>query len=171
MKRSVRKMVTLALCTSIALILAYVESLIPPLVVAVPGVKLGLPNIAIIFILYQFGMREAIAVSLVRVVAVSLLFGNPVTMAYSTAGALLSLAGMALLKTTDLLSPVGVSVSGGVLHNIGQILVAMLLLGTAELGYYLIVLTVTGIISGIFVGFCAAFAVKRINVNKISKNG
>ena len=171
MKRSVRKMVTLALCTSIALTLAYVESLIPPLVVAVPGVKLGLPNIAIIFILYQFGMREAIAVSLVRVVAVSLLFGNPVTMAYSTAGALLSLAGMALLKTTDLLSPVGVSVSGGVLHNIGQILVAMLLLGTAELGYYLIVLTVTGIISGIFVGFCAVFAVKRINVNKISKNG
>ena len=170
MKHSIRKMVTLALCTSIALILAYVESLIPPLVVAIPGVKLGLPNIAIIFILYQFGMSEAIAVSIVRVFAVSLLFGNPVTLAYSAAGAILSLVGMALLKRTNWLSTVGVSVAGGVLHNVGQILVAMLLLGTAELGYYLIVLTMTGIISGIFVGFCAAFAIKRINVKKISKN-
>ena len=169
MKQSVRKMVTLALCTSIALILAYVESLIPPLVVAIPGVKLGLPNIAIIFILYQLGMREAIAVSIVRVFAVSLLFGNPVTMVYSMAGAVLSLIGMALLKKTNWLSTVGVSVSGGVLHNVGQILVAMLLLGTAELGYYLIVLTVTGIISGVFIGFCAAFAINRINVKKLSR--
>ena len=116
-------------------------------------------------------MSEAIAVSIVRVFAVSLLFCNPVTLAYSAAGAILSLVGMALLKRTNWLSTVGVSVAGGVLHNVGQILVAMLLLGTAELGYYLIVLTLTGIISGIFVGFCAAFAIKRINVNKISKNG
>ena len=170
MKQNTQRLAYLGLCTSVAMILAYAETLLPPLFAAVPGIKLGLPNIAIIFILYQFGMSEAIAVSIVRVFAVSLLFGNPVTLAYSAAGAILSLVVMALLKKTDWLSTVGVSVAGGVLHNIGQILVAMLLLGTAELGYYLIVLTLTGIISGIFVGFCAAFAIKRINVKKISKN-
>ena len=162
MKHSIKKMVTLALCTSIALILAYVESLIPPLIVAIPGVKLGLPNIAIIFILYRYGVKEAAAVSFVRIAAVSLLFGNPMTFAYSVAGGFLSLTAMAVLRKLDLLSMVGVSVAGGVLHNVGQILTAMLLLETAELGYYLIVLSVTGTVSGIFVGLCGGFAVKRI---------
>lgn len=158
-----RQVAFLGLCSSVALVLAYVEILLPPLFVAVPGIKLGLPNIVIIFILYHLGIRRAAAVSFVRIAVVALLFGNPMTLAYSIAGALLSLGVMFLLKKLNFLSIIGVSVAGGVFHNIGQILMAMLLLGTAELGYYLIVLTVTGTISGILIGLCGGMLVKRIS--------
>ena len=160
-KSYARKMAFLGLCTAVAMVLAYVEILLPPLLTMAPGIKLGLPNIAIIFILYRYGVKEAAAVSFVRIAAVSLLFGNPMTFAYSVAGGFLSLTAMAVLRKLDLLSMVGVSVAGGVLHNVGQILMAMFLLETAGLGYYLIVLTVTGMVSGIFVGLCGSFAVKR----------
>ena len=161
MKHPAKKIALLGLCTAIAMVLAWVESQLPPLTTAVPGIKLGLPNIAIIFILYRFSWKEAAAVSFVRIVAVSFIF-NPATLPYSLAGGLLSLLGMALLKKTDLLSATGVSVAGGVLHNVGQILMAMLILSTAGLGYYMIVLAVTGVVSGIFVGLCGSFAVKRV---------
>ncbi|MBO7176196.1 MAG: Gx transporter family protein [Clostridia bacterium] len=158
-----RQVAFLGLCSSVALVLAYVEILLPPLFVAVPGIKLGLPNIVIIFILYHLGIRRAAAVSFVRIAVVAMLFGNPMTLAYSIAGALLSLGVMFLLKKLNFLSIIGVSVAGGVFHNVGQILMAMLLLGTAELGYYLIVLTVTGTISGILIGLCGGMLVKRIS--------
>ena len=161
MKRPAKKIALLGLCTAIAMVLAWVELHLPPLVASIPGIKLGLPNIAIIFILYRFSWKEAAAVSFVRILAVSLIF-NPATLPYSLAGGVLSLTGMALLKKTDLLSTTGVSVAGGVLHNAGQILMAMLLLSTAGLGYYMIVLTVTGVVSGVFVGLCGSFAVKRV---------
>lgn len=161
MRNQSKRIAFLGVCTAVALVLAYLESLLPPLMAAVPGIKLGLPNIAIIFVLYCFGVKDAAAVSFVRMTAVALLFGNPMTFAYSLAGGALSLLAMALLRRMDFLSMVGVSVAGGVLHNVGQILMAMLLLGTAELGYYLIVLAVTGTVSGIFVGLCGSFAVKR----------
>ena len=167
MGKTSRKLAYLGLCTAVALILAYVEVLIPPLFTAVPGIKLGLPNIAILFVLYRYGMRYAAAVSFVRMAVVALLFGNPMTFVYSLAGAALSLLVMALLRRLDFLSVVGVSVAGGVFHNVGQILMAMLLLGTAELGYYLIVLAITGTISGVFVGLCGALAVKRISGGNI----
>lgn len=167
MGKTSRKLAYLGLCTAVALILAYVEVLLPPLYTAVPGIKLGLPNIAILFVLYRYGMRYAAAVSFVRMAVVALLFGNPMTFVYSLAGAALSLLVMALLRRLDFLSVVGVSVAGGVFHNVGQILMAMLLLGTAELGYYLIVLASTGTISGVFVGLCGALAVKRISGGNI----
>ena len=165
MKPSTKRVAVLGLCTSLALILAYVEVLLPPLFSAIPGIKLGLPNIAIIFVLYKFGIVDAATVSFIRVAAVSMLFGNPMTFAYSFAGAVLSITVMAILKKTNLLSTVGVSVAGGVFHNVGQILMAMLLLGTAELGYYLIILAITGTVSGIFIGLCGGFAVKRVKLN------
>lgn len=167
MKHQSKKIAFLGLCAGVALVLAYVEALLPPLYAAVPGIKLGLPNIAIIFILYRFGLREAAAVSLIRIVAVALLFGNPMTFAYSVAGAFLSLLVMTVLRKLDLFSIVGVSVGGAVFHNVGQILTAMVLLGTAELGYYLIVLAVTGTISGILVGLCGAMAVKRVFIKNM----
>ena len=167
MGKTSRKLAYLGLCTAVALILAYVEVLLPPLYTAVPGIKLGLPNIAIIFVLYRYGVRYAAAVSFVRMAVVALLFGNPMTFVYSLAGAALSLLVMSLLRRLDFLSVVGVSVAGGVFHNVGQILMAMLLLGTAELGYYLIVLAITGTISGVFVGLCGAMAVKRISGGNI----
>ena len=170
MRDSAKKVALLGLCTAIAMVLAYAEALLPPLFTAVPGIKLGLPNIAIIFILYRIGFKEAAAVSFVRIVAVALLFGNPMTFAYSMAGGALSLTVMWLLKRIGLFSMVGVSVSGGVLHNVGQILMAMLLLGTAELGYYLIVLALTGTLSGIFIGLCGSLAVKRLSLEKFKQS-
>ena len=167
MKQTSRQVAYLGLCTAVALILAYVEVLLPPLFTAVPGIKLGLPNIAVIFVLYRYGARRAAAVSFIRIAVVSMLFGNPMTFAYSVAGAFLSLLVMALLRRADFLSTVGVSVAGAVFHNVGQILTAMILLGTAELGYYLIVLSITGTVSGIFIGLCGALAVKRISAGNI----
>ena len=106
MKYSNRKIALLGMCTSIALILAYVETLIPPILTSVPGIKLGLPNIAIVFVLYSYGVWEAAAVSGIRLLAVSMLFGTPITFAYSLAGAILSLVGMALLKRMNFLKTV-----------------------------------------------------------------
>lgn len=165
MRKRTQKLVLLGLFTAIAMVLAWVETRIPPLFSAVPGIKLGLPNIIIIFVLYKMGTREAAAVSLVRMVAVALLFGNPVTFFYSLAGGALSLTAMAILRKLNVFSMIGTSILGGILHNAGQILLAMFVLRTAELGYYLIILSVTGTIAGAFIGLCGWLAVKRIKFN------
>lgn len=162
MNRKTKRIALLGLCASIALVLAYVEALLPPIFSAVPGIKLGLPNIILIFLLYRCGVKQAALVSLVRMLLVLWMFGSVMSFYYSLAGATLSLAAMALLKRLDLLSTVGVSVAGAVLHNVGQILMAMLLLDTAEVGYYLIVLAVTGTIAGVFIGLCGHLAIARI---------
>ena len=164
MKNNVHRVAFLGVCTAVALILAYVEMLLPPLFPAVPGIKLGLPNIILVFILYRFGVRDAATVSLMRLLLVWFLFGSTMSFLYSLAGAALSLLVMALLRKADLLSPVGVSVAGAILHNVGQILVAILLLGTTQIAYYLIVLTVTGIIAGVVIGFCGGIAIKTIKI-------
>ena len=152
---------------ALALLLSYVEFLLPPLFVSVPGIKIGLANVVIIFALYCLGVRYAAIISFVRLIMSSLLFGNTLTLAYSIAGALLSLTVMAILKKTGFLSCIGVSVAGGVSHNIGQILVAIFLLKTPQIAYYMFVLSVTGIISGAFIGLCGAFLIKRIPQNKL----
>lgn len=144
------------------MILAYVEVLIPPLFSAIPGIKMGLPNIIIIFLLYRRGPFFAVTVSLVRIVLVGMLFGNAMSLIYSLAGGILSLLIMILLKHLNFLSSVGVSVAGGVFHNVGQILAAMILLDTSEIGYYLVVLIVTGTIAGVFVGLCGSLLIKKI---------
>ena len=131
MKNNTKKITFLGLAAAVTLILSYVESLLPPLWAAVPGIKMGLPNIMIIFLLYRFGWKEAAAVSLVRLAAVALLFGNVMTLAYSLAGAVLSLLLMTFFKKWNAFSMVGVSIIGGVFHNLGQILVAMLVMQTA----------------------------------------
>jgi heptaprenyl diphosphate synthase len=162
-----KRIAFLGLFTALAMLLSYVEAITPALITAIPGIKMGLPNVAVIFVLYRFGVWEAAVVSAVRVIMVSLLFGNPMTFIYSIAGALLSLAVMAVLKKMNFLSSVGVSVAGGVFHNVGQIIVAALLLDTAEIAYYLIVLAVTGTISGIFIGLCGNLMIKKLPLYKI----
>ena len=157
---STKKLTALALLTTTAMILSYVESLLPS--VGVPGVKLGLANIAVIFALFRLGGKSALAVSLVRVFMVTMLFGSMSALLYSLAGAALSLVVMALLRRTDRFSTVGVSVAGGVAHNAGQILMAMLLLGTARLAYYYPILVISGVAGGIFTGLTAALLIKRI---------
>ena len=150
-----KKLTVMALTTAVAMILSFVESQIPAFV-AVPGVKVGLANIAVVFALYRMGWKEAAAISLVRVVMVSMLFGSIASLFYSLAGAVLSLAGMGLLKKTGRFTEIMVSVTGGILHNIGQIAMACLILETAALRYYLPFLLVSGIIAGVVVGLVSA---------------
>ena len=123
---------------------------------------MGLPNIIIIFLLYRRGASSAIGVSLLRIFLVSILFGNVMALLYSLAGGILSLGVMILLRKLNFMSEVGVSVAGGVMHNVGQILAAMLLLETTELAYYLVVLTVTGTIAGILIGLCGSLLIRKI---------
>lgn len=165
--KKTKKLAFLGLCTAVTLILAYVEALLPPLWAAVPGIKMGLPNIMLLFLLYRFSVKEAAAVSLVRLFAVALLFGNIMTLAYSFAGAVLSLAVMNLLKRIDRFSMVAVSIMGGIFHNLGQVLVAILVLETAEIGYYMIVLTVTGTVAGILIGLAGYLVLKYLKQKKI----
>lgn len=147
----------------IALILSYVESLLP-LSVGVPGIKIGLPNIAILFALYKLGPKHACVLSLVRVVLVALLFGNLFSLAYSLTGAAASLLVMVVLKKSGKFGTAGVSVAGGVAHNGGQVLVAMVLLETAEISYYLPVLWVSGTVAGVCIGLAASLLIRRIPV-------
>ena len=158
--KKTKRLVLLAMLTAVAMILSYVESLLPS--VGIPGVKMGLANIAVIFALFRFGWKEAAALSLVRVVLVSLLFGSVGAMLYSLAGAVLSVAVMALLRRIDRFSTVGISVAGGVAHNAGQILMAMLILQTKQLLGYLPVLAVSGIAGGVLTGLAAALLIRRI---------
>ena len=161
--RNTKKLVTLALLTTVALMLSYVEAMLPSF--GVPGVKMGLANIAVIFVLYRFGPREAALISLFRVVLNGFLFTGLSALLYSFCGAVLSLLGMILLKKSDRFSAVGVSVAGGVLHNAGQILVAMLVMETTAFTYYFPVLALSGTISGILIGLCGAELVKKVPEN------
>lgn len=155
-----KKIAYLGLLTALAMILSFVESQIPALV-AVPGIKVGLPNIAIVFILYKIGAKQAVAVSFVRVFLVSLLFGNLQMMTFSMAGALLSMLGMILLKKTNWFSVITVSIVGGILHNVGQIAAACIWTGTAEVVLYLPVLLISGLLTGGLIGLAAGILVKR----------
>ena len=147
-----------------ALILSYIESRIPTFV-AIPGVKVGLANIAVIFTLYKLGTKEAIAISAVRVFLASLLFGSPVSLIYSLSGAILSLGLMILLKGLTPLKEVAISVTGGVMHNVGQIAVASIMLDTNVVIYYLPFLILSGTIAGIAVGTVSALLIQKVKIN------
>ena len=158
--RNTKRLTFLGLFAAVAIVLSYVEHLLPPIYAAVPGIKLGLANIVNIFILYKFTVKEAATVTLVRILTVALIFGNFMTLMYSIAGAVLSITIMALLKKTKLFSTVGVSIAGGVCHNLGQILVAIAVTATAEIGYYMIFLCISGILSGTLIGIAGALILK-----------
>ena len=159
-----QKLTVMALTTAIALVLSFIESQIPAFV-AVPGVKMGVANIAIVYALYRLGWKEAALISLIRVVLVSLLFGSAASFLYSLAGAVLSLLGMALLKKTGKFTEIVVSVAGGVLHNIGQIAMASIILETDALRYYLPFLLVSGILAGVVIGLISGILISRIHLS------
>ena len=161
MNKRVKRITYAGVLSAAAIILSYVEMLLPPIYSAVPGIKVGLPNIAIILALYIFGVRTAAVISFVRLTITALLF-NPSTFIYSLAGAALSLTVMVLHKKSGKFSEVGISVAGGVMHNLGQILVAICLLETVEIGYYMFVLAISGTLAGVFVGLASSFMIKRL---------
>ena len=151
----------LGLSIALAMILSFVEHQIPALV-AFPGIKVGLPNIVMVFLLYRVGWKETVIVSIIRIILVSMLFGSPLSMMFSIAGAVLSLTGMILLKKLNLFSCIAVSITGGLLHNIGQIIAAIFVTGTQEIVSYLPFLLVSGTIAGTLIGILGGMMVERM---------
>ena len=156
-----RALTRYALLVALAMVLSWLESMVP-LSLAVPGVKLGLANLVVIFALYRLGPRQAAVISLVRVLLVTLTFGNAFGFAYSLAGAALSLGVMIPLRRSGKFSLLGVSIAGGVCHNIGQILVAMAVLRSAAAAAYLPFLLLTGTAAGVCIGIAGAVLVQRV---------
>lgn len=137
--------------TALAFLFAYLESLVP-IPVGIPGVKIGLANIVVVVALYFMGAGDAFVIALLRIVLSGFTFGSLSSMIYSLAGGLLSFFGMLILKKTKKFHVVGVSLFGGVLHNVGQIAAAAFILETAELLYYAPFLLVSGLITGALIG-------------------
>ena len=158
-KSSAQFVARVALLASLALIFSYVEAIIPynP---GIPGIKLGIANIVTVVALYRYGWKEAVSVSIIRIVIAGLLFNGLFGMLYSLAGAALSLIGMIGLKKTGLFSVTGVSMAAGVLHNLGQLLVAAALIEDLRIFFYFPVLLFSGIAAGIFVGIAAQMVLR-----------
>ena len=140
---------------ALALIFSYVETLIP-IQVGIPGVKLGLANLVVVVVLYKMGVKEAYTLAVVRVILSGFLFGN-------LAGGLLSLTVMVALKRTKAFSLLGISAMGGVFHNVGQLIMAALVLESLSIGYYLPVLLISGLVTGILIGIISGEMLKRLN--------
>ena len=156
-----RKTAFCGLVLALALMAGYVESLIP-VAIAIPGIKLGAANSVILILLYMVGVRESFIVNISRVVLSGFLFGSMSSILYSLSGAILSLLIMTLLKKTDRFSISGVSMAGGVAHNIGQLTIAALVLETSAVWYYLPVLIISGSLTGLLIGFLTGEIRKRI---------
>lgn len=152
-----KKIAVLGIFTAVAVVLSYVEFLIPLTFIPVPGFKLGLANISIMVALYLFGPVEAICISALRLVLSLFLFSNLKAFLYSLIGAILSLAVMILLKRINRFNEVGVSVTGAVFHNIGQLAAASLLMASMEIWSYLPVLVIAAVITGSLTGLILHF--------------
>ena len=147
--------------TALALIFSYVETLIP-IHIGIPGVKLGLANLIVVIALYRMGVREAYVLSVVRVILAGFLFGNLFAILYSLAGGLLSFTVIVFLKKTEKFSVLGVSMAGAVFHNIGQLIMAAIVLESLSITYYLPVLMISGIVTGLLIGIVANEMLKRV---------
>ena len=164
MKRNysaVRKIAVYGLLIALALIFSYIEAQIPTFF-AFPGMKLGLTNTVVLIALYKMGSAPAMGINILRILLVSILFGGAAAFLYSLAGGMLSALVMILLKKTGKFRTVTVSIAGGISHNAGQILVAMAVMNTASIGWYLAVLWFTGMISGALIGIIGAELCKRL---------
>lgn len=161
MNKNTKKLAVTSMLIAVALILSYVESMLPSFFV--PGVKLGLANVAVVFALFACGKGSAAFVSLVRVLAVGVLFGSAASFIYSLSGAILSLFVMMILRKTGVFSVLGVSLAGGVAHNVGQLAAAAVVMRTSGVFYYLPVLLLSGAVTGAFIGLAGGMLVKRLS--------
>ena len=158
---STKKIALCGVLTALAMIFSYIESVIP-VPIPVPGIKLGVANIAVITILYVLGVKEAIVINLLRIVLTSLLFGNVNSFLFSISGAALSLTIMIIMKKLDFFSCIGVSVCGGVMHNIEQIIAAVFIMGSEAIVFYLPVLIVSGVFTGVVIGVVSGIVAKHV---------
>lgn len=146
---------------ALALVCSYVESLIP-ISFGIPGVKLGLTNIVVILMLYTIGAKDAILISVLRIILTGFMFGNAFSIIYSLAGGILSFVVMLLLKNTGKLKILSISTAGGISHNVGQLIVAALVVENYNILFYVPVLIIAGIITGFLIGLLAGEIVLRI---------
>ena len=158
---SAKTVAVLAMMIALALIFSYVEALIP-INFGIPGIKLGLANLAIVAALYLMGGKHALVISVARIILAGFLFGNMASILYSLAGGLLSLAVMALLKKLTKLPVLTVSIAGGICHNIGQLIVAILVVENASLAFYLPVLLIAGFLTGLLIGIVSQLVLPKI---------
>lgn len=152
--------------TALALIFSYVETLIP-ISFGIPGMKLGLANVAVVIAMFKMNMREVYLLSVARVVLAGFLFGNLFSILYSLAGGLLSLTMMLLLRKTNRFSIYGMSMAGGVFHNIGQLIMAVFVLESFSIAYYVPVLMISGLITGMVIGIISNATLQRIRFLQI----
>lgn len=147
---------------ALAFIFSYIESLVP-IPFPVPGIKLGLANLVVIIAIYGIGAKEAFVLSMIRILLVGFTFRDPSTLIFSFAGGILSWLSMLVFIKIKLFSMVGVSIIGGIAHNIGQIIVAILYVNNTSLIYYLPLLMISGVVSGTLIGILGAIIIKRLN--------
>lgn len=157
----VKKICILGILISLSMILSYVESLVN-IVPAIPGFKLGFANICVLFCLYKFNAKDAFIVLMLRVILVSFIFSNFSALIYSLSGALLALFTMVLLQKTKAFSVYAVSTAGAVMHNMGQLITACIVLNTKACLYYMPFLIIVGVISGFLMGIISGELIKKI---------
>ncbi len=158
-----KRIATMGMLVGIAFVLSYVEALFP-FSIGLPGAKIGLANLAVLAALYLLGEKEAFGIALVRLILVAFTFGNLAAFLYSLGGMVCSYTGMVILKKCKLFSIIGVSCVGGVLHNIGQLLVAFFILKTAVIWTYLPLLIVSGVVAGVGIGLIGGALIQRLNM-------
>lgn len=148
---------------ALGLVLSYIETFVPFTAIA-PGIKIGLANIVTVFALYKMKTRDAVFISLGRIILSAVLFGSFVTAIYSLAGAFFSMTVMLILKKMPFFSVLGVSIAAGVMHNVGQIMIAAFVLKNKSIIYYLGILIISGCIAGTVVGIISARMINRIEL-------
>ncbi len=168
-RMSALEVATYGLLAAVALIFGYVEALFP-LPLPVPGIKLGLGNIVVLFTLAGFGWRAGLAITLVKVVVSALLFGNPMVLMYSAGGAALSFAAMWVALHWSRLSIVGVSMVGGVFHMVGQLAVVAFTFSPYVALVYLPVLMISGLVTGLLTGYVCRLVIRTTAKSNLFKN-
>ena len=156
-----KKIAMYGLLVALALVLSYVESQVPAFFI-MPGMKLGLTNVVVLVALMRMGHRDALVINILRILIVGFTFSNTFSMLYSLAGGMLSWLAMSLMHRSGRFGIVGISVSGGVCHNIGQIIAAAMLVTVGSLLYYLPFLLLSGTVAGVMIGIISAAVVKRL---------
>lgn len=151
---------------ALAMVFSYIEVLIP-FNFGIPGVKLGIANIVIVTALYQLSAKEVFMISIVRILLMGMLFGNGVSFVYSLAGGIFSLCVMLICKKTKLFTVMGISIVGGVFHNLGQLLAAEVVLQNRSIFYYLPVLLVAGIVTGALIGMLSEKIIRAMKAESI----
>ncbi len=161
MDGSAKRTAVLGMLLAFALILGYVESLLP-FTFGIPGVKLGLANLAVLLTLCLAGVKEAFLIDLLRIIVSGFLFGSLYSLLYSLAGGMLSFCAMCAAKRTKYLGTTGVSIAGGVFHNVGQLAMAAFVVETKGIFYYLPALLVSGVLTGFLIGLVTEQVLCRI---------